>query len=154
MIVTWIGDIASWIYVGNGFTIDLILLAFALTITGVFVWFIVDMKKQSENEKIKDKMQKSIKNNKTKNGVLFTCNSCGEIIDLENPNCHSCGSKKPSCMICLSDLKKTEEVIKTPCCQLYAHKEHIRNWLEINAICPNCKQELKIEELMPVNFPD
>lgn len=176
--ITWLADIASWFYIGNGFTIDFIFLIFAIIITGIFSWFLVSIKRKSDLEnfsqtiielanqdtKSEDETDEKfllnnvpvINNEKAKvswrNSIPLTCSSCGELISSKIQNCSSCNSKIPVCVICLSVLNPGNEIVKTSCCQQYAHKEHIINWLNIKNTCPNCKQELNKEDLILVHF--
>ncbi|NHJ05650.1 MAG: RING-H2 finger protein [Candidatus Heimdallarchaeota archaeon] len=177
--ITWLADIASWFYIGNGFTIDFIFLIFAMIITGVFSWFLVSIKRKSEQENfsqtimdltnqetklededsdeeiilIKEPVNNYEKSNISwRNSIPLTCNSCGELISSKNQNCSACNSKIPVCVICLSPLNISDEIVKTSCCQQYAHKEHIINWLNIKNTCPNCILELNKEDLILVHF--
>ena len=72
------------------------------------------------------------------------CYSCGDKFEVNEEKCTSCNAKRPTCCVCLLDLKPSEkdEVVSTPCCEVYAHKEHILAWLENNPRCPNCKKDL------------
>jgi len=176
--ITWLGDLASWFYIGNGFTIDFIFLIFAIIITGIFSWFIFSIKRKSDKEdfphpiielanqeaKFEEELDEELiltnepvfKNKKSniswRNSIPLTCNSCGELISSKIQKCSSCNSKIPVCVICLSALNIGDEIVKTSCCQQYAHKEHIINWLNIKNTYPNCKLELNKEDLILVHF--
>ncbi len=146
----WIGDIASWIYIGNGFTIDIILLfvAIALTIGTVFVRSKVkkevstveideDLRELQELEEEEAKIVEE-----TESSKIFTCSSCGALMTFSDENCPSCGSAKPVCVVCLSDLKNDDVIVKLTCCSSYAHKEHIDNWVSVKGHCPKCHKEI------------
>jgi hypothetical protein len=72
------------------------------------------------------------------------CYSCGDIFETHEEKCDNCGVARPTCTVCLLDLKlsEKEEVVSTPCCEVYAHRDHILAWLEKNPKCPNCKKDL------------
>ncbi len=150
--LVWICDIASFAWLGNGFIIDFLLLTLAiiLTIVTTYFWFRLKDKREkvvletSENQKsiIDDEGEK----------VAFTCFNCGEIIIEKDGLCPSCGSPKPVCAVCFSELTRNDEVVKLSCCSLYAHKQHIFNYLEIKGQCPKCQQELSKEDLEEVHF--
>jgi len=62
--------------------------------------------------------------------------------------CDDCNSPRPRCIICYQDLKPSEEenVVILPCCQIYAHREHIKVWLRKKPSCPNCHADLSIDK--------
>ncbi len=74
----------------------------------------------------------------------LSCYQCEDIFQTNEDKCDKCGAPRPRCVVCLLDLKPSEKkkVIQTPCCEIYAHREHLISWLETNAKCPNCKQDL------------
>ena len=74
----------------------------------------------------------------------ITCYECGDVFDADEETCTNCGATRPRCKVCLLDMKPSEKskVIQTPCCEVYAHREHIIGWLETNPTCPNCKKDL------------
>ncbi|MFW9924094.1 MAG: RING finger domain-containing protein [Candidatus Thorarchaeota archaeon] len=86
--------------------------------------------------------------------IAITCPSCGFTLKFEEDKCSSCGSALPACVVCLSDFNITDEIVKTPCCQQYAHRDHILNWINVNGLCPSCKIELNKDELIKVHFID
>jgi uncharacterized membrane protein len=143
----WIGDIASWIYIGNGFTIDIILLfvAIALTIGTVFIRSKVKKEKISsvlEEESSEQIAESKIDEEITETDRIFSCSSCGAIMTLSDENCPSCGSSKPVCVVCLSELNENDTIVKLTCCSSYAHKDHIDNWVLVKGHCPKCLKEI------------
>ena len=74
----------------------------------------------------------------------LTCYECGDIFETDENKCNKCGAPRPRCIVCLLDLKFSEKdkVIRTPCCDVFAHRHHLINWLETNPTCPNCKKDL------------
>jgi hypothetical protein len=56
-----------------------------------------------------------------------------------------CGSSRPRCIVCLLDLYPSDierDVVTTPCCGVYAHKDHIITWLKQDPRCPNCHKNI------------
>jgi len=49
--------------------------------------------------------------------------------------------KETSCSICLSDFSDEDEVCVLRCKHIF-HKDCIQKWVNINNICPNCKQTI------------
>ncbi|MCE7742934.1 MAG: E3 ubiquitin protein ligase [Candidatus Heimdallarchaeota archaeon] len=74
----------------------------------------------------------------------LACYQCGDLFQSTEEKCDKCGAPRPSCVVCLLDMKPSEKkkVVQTPCCEVYAHKDHLISWLETNAKCPNCKKDL------------
>ncbi len=72
------------------------------------------------------------------------CYQCNEIFNKFEEECDTCGAPRPTCKVCILDLKISEkkDVVKTPCCETYAHKDHMIAWLEESGKCPNCKKDL------------
>ena len=72
------------------------------------------------------------------------CYQCEDPFEITEMKCLQCGAQRPTCIVCLLDLKPSEkkEVVRTPCCETYAHKDHIVTWLEENPRCPTCKSDL------------
>lgn len=149
--LAWIGDIASWIYIGNGFTIDVILLVVAILLTLFTVFMRSKMKKDEKpteeiNEELKELQEleeaeaKMIED--TESDKIFYCSNCGALMTFSDDNCPSCGSAKPVCVVCLSDLKNDNVIVKLTCCSSYAHKEHIDNWVSVKGHCPKCQKEI------------
>jgi len=147
--LVWIGDIISWSWVGNGFLIDIILLIVAIMLT--IITFYLSQKLRKNKLIIDTNIDVDLPNKKEKKTV-FSCFNCGEILPDKEGLCPSCGSPKPVCAVCFSELTKKDDVVKLPCCSLYAHKLHILNYLEIKGLCPKCQQELSKEDLETVHF--
>ncbi|MCE7742933.1 MAG: hypothetical protein GOP50_10800 [Candidatus Heimdallarchaeota archaeon] len=72
------------------------------------------------------------------------CYNCDDPFDLSEEFCDKCDAPRPTCIVCLLDLNPSEkeQVLKLPCCGIYAHKEHINQWLSKNSKCPNCQENL------------
>jgi len=72
------------------------------------------------------------------------CYQCDSVFESNEKICDQCNAHRPTCKVCLLDLKPSEKnvVVKTPCCNTYAHKKHLVSWLEQNSKCPNCKTDL------------
>lgn len=51
------------------------------------------------------------------------------------------------CTICLDQVKNGEVLRSIPLCQHVFHAECLLNWLLVNEICPNCKNEVSIYTL-------
>ena len=75
---------------------------------------------------------------------LLRCYNCNDPFDPTEEICDKCGVPRPRCIICYLDLKPSEreDVVDTPCCGVYAHKNHIISWLKQKTTCPNCHAEL------------
>ena len=144
----WIGDIASWIIIGNGFLIDGILLVVAIVLTIGTVFIRSKLKKGksvavSEEDELVEELDETKEDEEiTLTDKLFTCNNCGANMTLLDVNCPSCGSSKPVCVVCLSELNKDDTIVKLTCCSSYAHKDHIDNWVSVKGHCPKCLKEI------------
>ncbi|MCE7741870.1 MAG: E3 ubiquitin protein ligase [Candidatus Heimdallarchaeota archaeon] len=75
---------------------------------------------------------------------ILLCYNCQDPFDPLEETCTNCGSARPRCIICFQDLKPEEEddVVMLPCCEIYAHRDHIMTWLRKKSICPNCHSSL------------
>ena len=76
----------------------------------------------------------------------LVCYNCKDPFDPLEEVCDKCGASRPRCIVCLLDLYPSEideDVVTTPCCGVYTHKDHIIVWLKQNPICPNCHENLK-----------
>ena len=75
--------------------------------------------------------------------IDIECYACCEKRDENDIECPKCKAKRPRCSVCLLDLQPTEmeDVVQTPCCGIYAHKNHLIIWLEKTHACPNCKTD-------------
>ncbi|MHA1591059.1 MAG: hypothetical protein ACTSUP_00980 [Candidatus Heimdallarchaeaceae archaeon] len=71
------------------------------------------------------------------------CYQCDSIFETNEEICEQCGAHRPNCKVCLLDLQPSEkeEVVKSPCCRTYFHRNHLIIWLEEHATCPFCKNE-------------
>lgn len=74
----------------------------------------------------------------------LACYNCEDPFDPLEEECDKCGSTRPRCIVCFLDLKPSEkqDVVKLPCCEIYAHTNHIISWLQQNPNCPNCHENL------------
>ncbi len=72
------------------------------------------------------------------------CYQCGDLFKSDEEKCDNCQAPRPTCIVCLLDMKPSEihKVVLTPCCEVYAHRDHLISWLETKAKCPNCKKDL------------
>ncbi|MBN1329518.1 MAG: hypothetical protein JXA54_08605 [Candidatus Heimdallarchaeota archaeon] len=147
--LVWIGDIISWSWLGNGFLIDIILFIIAILLTILTVYLTQKLKRNKQDLDILFENE-TIKSDEIE--TIFTCFNCGEILLDKEGLCPVCGSPKPVCAVCFSELTNKDEVVKLPCCSLYAHKLHILNYLEIKGQCPKCQQILFKEDLETVHF--
>ena len=151
VIFIWIGDISSWIYIGNGFIIDFILLFVAIIFTVGFIvfWRVSKKAKDLQTQTVERKntsetlLKTTLENTYDKEIDLlpvtdFTCLACGEKLGNFNEICFSCGSTRPVCIVCLSTLNTNDCIVKLSCCSEFAHYEHIKNWIKIHKFCPSC----------------
>ena len=76
--------------------------------------------------------------------TAILCYNCGDIFEPLEERCDKCGAPRPRCVVCLLDLKPEEHnnVVKLPCCGVYAHREHIMEWLQTHHTCPVCHKPL------------
>ncbi|MHA1551481.1 MAG: hypothetical protein ACTSUP_07315 [Candidatus Heimdallarchaeaceae archaeon] len=73
------------------------------------------------------------------------CYNCKDPFDPLEEECDKCGSSRPRCIVCLLDLYPSDlerDVVTTPCCGVYGHKDHIITWLKQDPRCPNCHKNL------------
>jgi hypothetical protein len=72
------------------------------------------------------------------------CYQCEDPFEENEEECTTCGAQRPVCKVCLLDLQliEKEEVVRTPCCEVYSHKDHMISWLHEIPTCPNCKKDL------------
>jgi hypothetical protein len=71
------------------------------------------------------------------------CYHCGNVFETNEEICDKCGAHRPTCKVCLLDLQPSEkeEIVKSPCCSTYFHRNHLIAWLEEHTTCPFCKNE-------------
>ncbi|MBY9001172.1 MAG: E3 ubiquitin protein ligase [Candidatus Heimdallarchaeota archaeon] len=75
----------------------------------------------------------------------LVCYNCKDPFDPLEEICDKCESPRPRCIVCLLDLFPSEieeEIVTTPCCGVYTHKDHMVIWLQQNPQCPNCHTNL------------
>ncbi len=152
--LAWIGDIASFIHVGNGFIIDGILLVIAISSTIITVYYTRRIRKKEPVEEIDEDLKelqeleeaeaKMVE--ETEYDKILSCTSCGALMTIVEENCPSCGSAKPVCIVCLSNLEGKDEIVKLTCCSSYAHKEHIENWISVKGYCPKCNKPIQEDQ--------
>lgn len=83
-----------------------------------------------------------------KEGFTIKCYTCGDNFNYTEEFCVRCGSPRPRCIICLLYLLPDDpNIVKTPCCNMYAHKNHLQEWLSTSSICPHCKERLTEDDL-------
>ena len=167
--LAWIGDLASWLYLGNGFTLDVVLLvvAFVLTVSVILVWRNPEKTKRilgfEDESDVFDESSEEIDNIPTvedikKIGELdpsveFFCLSCGEIIGEFDGMCKDCGTLRPSCVVCGGFLSFADTIVQLPCCRNFGHQKHIEEHLKKKKSCPNCEEKITKEDLLLVK-PD
>ena len=105
-----------------------------------------------KNKKTEPIESPALEDIKSENDKLFTCFSCGEVLPAKTDLCSVCGSPRPVCVVCFSELHRSEALVKLPCCSNYAHEEHILNYLEIKGYCPKCQQKISKEDLEEISF--
>eukprot|EP00828_Plagiopyla_frontata_P049216 TRINITY_DN9711_c0_g1_i3.p2 TRINITY_DN9711_c0_g1~~TRINITY_DN9711_c0_g1_i3.p2 ORF type:complete len:104 (+),score=15.73 TRINITY_DN9711_c0_g1_i3:41-313(+) len=53
------------------------------------------------------------------------------------------GNETDKCMICLQEYEEDNPIIILKCSNKhYFHEECIKNWLQINGVCPACRQKI------------
>ena len=89
-------------------------------------------------------MERISKSIDSSDAEILLCYSCQDPFDPLEEKCNKCGAPRPRCIICFQDLKPQEEedVVQLPCCEIYAHRNHIMTWLKKKAVCPNCHHSL------------
>ena len=77
---------------------------------------------------------------------VLLCYNCQDPFDPLEEKCNKCSAQRPRCIVCFQDLKPEEEndVVQLPCCEIYAHFDHIMIWLNKKPICPNCHKSLSV----------
>ena len=111
-------------------------------------------KKLLEEELDERRRDKSDKLVKKSGATFFTCTVCGEVIKSKESKCSACDSPKPLCAVCQAPLEIDDLIVRLPCCQSYAHKEHIDNWISMKGHCPNCLQKIEEKDLAFIVFID
>ena len=180
--LAWVGDIVSWAIIGNGFTLDILLFFVAVGLT-IAVVVLSRKRRESENQlhkltdnELRSKLENKSLDKETKKLVeaeleerrrknaetlvsreeatFFTCSVCGEVIKSKDSHCSACNSPKSLCAVCQAPLSPDDTIVRTPCCQSYAHKEHILNWISMKGFCPNCMQKITEVDLISIVFID
>ncbi|MHA1953703.1 MAG: hypothetical protein ACXAAM_02335 [Candidatus Heimdallarchaeaceae archaeon] len=69
------------------------------------------------------------------------CYECNSNLEISDRNCPKCRESRPECGVCLLDLYPSEakEIVRTSCCGIYSHKDHLIMWLDKTDTCPNCR---------------
>lgn len=78
----------------------------------------------------------------------FCCSNCQRQISFHRNVCPNCNTPTPRCVICWGKPEPNEEIIRLSCCQTYAHRRHVKEWLLIRPYCPVCGQ--RKPSLVPV----
>ena len=168
--LAWLGDIASWLYLGNGFTLDIVLLIVALVLTFfiVLIWknpektkqfLSLDEASESEEEETMEEhpdvmITETVKMlDKPVQGVDFFCQNCGEIIGEFDGICKQCGTLRPSCIVCGGFLSFADSIVQLSCCRNFGHRNHLEEHLKKKKTCPNCEENITEENLLTVK-PD
>ena len=69
----------------------------------------------------------------------FECVNCSTLIDNRFTHCVKCGHKLPVCSVCKNQIVPGMEILQCTNCLESGHIEHLNRWLQIKAICPNCR---------------
>ncbi|MGC9780637.1 MAG: hypothetical protein HZR80_15445 [Candidatus Heimdallarchaeota archaeon] len=91
----WIGDVASWAYLGNGFVIDFVLLIIAILLTLGTIFLIrfnhdrkVSSARSTETQKkhpaIESEKKSKVRSHKK---ATLSCSSCGELFPVNETHC-------------------------------------------------------------------
>ena len=57
------------------------------------------------------------------------------------------------CLVCLQDLTKSKErILACPHCLYPSHETHITSWLKMKSVCPLCRTEISLGDLIPVKI--
>ncbi len=75
---------------------------------------------------------------------VIKCFNCETVLSSQDTVCPQCSIPRSTCVICRSPVNPEEKrtVVETPCCNVYAHKEHILTWLKSKHSCPICHKNL------------
>jgi|GEM_PF-2009760 len=73
------------------------------------------------------------------------CPICGAFVKRSAISCKNCGEKFQTCIVC--NFSILESLVETPCCQSFAHRSHLKEWLKIKGKCPNCGEKLEEWEI-------
>ncbi|MEM1659156.1 MAG: hypothetical protein QXK94_09000 [Candidatus Jordarchaeales archaeon] len=52
------------------------------------------------------------------------------------------------CVVCLCEVKPSEDILTCPFCGAIGHRSHFLEWLKVKALCPNCKKSLKERDVL------
>ncbi len=63
--------------------------------------------------------------------------------------CPNCKNVLIKCYICNTFIQN-EKILECGFCQIRAHEEHFRKWLEYSDTCPNCSKKITISDLKPL----
>jgi len=77
--------------------------------------------------------------------LVLYCPYCDAEIQAGSLSCENCKEEFRTCIIC--NFPVLSDFVKTPCCDVYAHRSHLREWLKIKGKCPNCGEKLEEWEL-------
>lgn len=73
---------------------------------------------------------------------VIKCFKCGTEFSSNLITCPVCGYKRVKCVVSQLDIQYGDEVFYCPYCGAPAHVKHIREWVKVKAVCPNCHHKL------------
>ncbi len=76
---------------------------------------------------------------------IIKCFKCGSEFPSTLTNCPVCGHERVRCMVSQLDIQYDDKVFYCPYCGTPAHLNHIREWIKVKAVCPNCQHKLNEE---------
>ncbi|OLS22090.1 MAG: hypothetical protein HeimC2_30660 [Candidatus Heimdallarchaeota archaeon LC_2] len=89
-----------------------------------------------------------VKNGKARvKSQISICENCGAKMPSQDKICSNCNNERWFCIVCRGLIEENEKINSCPNCSQKGHKEHILNWLQIDAKCPACRVKLSINQL-------
>ena len=76
------------------------------------------------------------------------CVWCGSVVGKEDDYCISCGRRVSRCTVCKQTFSPNEEIGRCPYCESENHLSHFHEWTKVNGNCPNCLQQLTVENII------
>jgi DNA-binding Lrp family transcriptional regulator len=80
------------------------------------------------------------------------CFECDTLLKNYKKPCTSCLTRPPLCSVCRSVMNTSEDLVKCKFCNSRAHRDHMTGWLKIKQICPICRNNLRLSDLITVEF--
>ena len=80
------------------------------------------------------------------------CFECNTLLKDYRKPCTSCLTRPPVCSVCRSVMNTSEDLVKCKFCNSKAHRDHMTGWLKIKQICPICRNNIKSNDLISVEF--